>query len=238
MGRASALLLGSGQYRAEAVNFDGTNDWLSKAAALTITDSKQGTLSLWIKFASDGVFSRIIETGSRPNLFRDTDNKVYFRCVNSAAVAILVMNTSAITAASGWKHIIGAWDLATSTTQIYVNDTSDATVTTSTNETIDYDGASNAGIGGTSAGADKISADVADVWFSTTFIDLSVSANRRKFIANNLKPVYLGPTGTGPGATPVIYLSGALASWETNKGTGGGFTENGALTQSATSPSD
>lgn len=29
-----------------------------------------------------------------------------------------------------------------------------------------------------------------------------------------------------------------LASWETNLGSGGGFTENGALTSAASSPND
>jgi len=33
-------------------------------------------------------------------------------------------------------------------------------------------------------------------------------------------------------------LSGDTATWHTNKGGGGGFTENGALTTSSTSPSD
>lgn len=40
------------------------------------------------------------------------------------------------------------------------------------------------------------------------------------------------PTGTDP----LVFFSGATASWHTNQGSGGGFTENGALTDAATNP--
>jgi hypothetical protein len=50
-------------------------------------------------------------------------------------------------------------------------------------------------------------------------------------------PVSLGADGSTPtGTAPIIFLSGATSSWETNKGSGGGFTENGGLTQSPDDP--
>ena len=76
---------------------------------------------------------------------------------------------------------------------------------------------------------------IADFYFNpTTYIDLSVTANRRKFISASLHPVDRGATGSIPtGTAPIMYQSGAVASWQTNKGTGGGFTLTGALTASS-----
>lgn len=51
---------------------------------------------------------------------------------------------------------------------------------------------------------------IGDVWCASPpgFVDLSVTANRRKFINADLSPVDLGATGTAPfGYQPSIYLS-------------------------------
>jgi len=76
------------------------------------------------------------------------------------------------------------------------------------------------------------------VWIDTgTYIDISQPANRAKFISPDLKPQFLGNDGSRPtGSAPDIFLSGPETAWHTNKGTAGGFTENGALAESATNP--
>ena len=49
--------------------------------------------------------------------------------------------------------------------------------------------------------------------------------------------MYPGPTCAMPtGKSPDICLTGPTEDWHTNKGTGGGFTENGALTDAASQP--
>jgi len=51
---------------------------------------------------------------------------------------------------------------------------------------------------------------IGDVWCTSpaSFVDLSVTANRRKFINADLSPVDLGNTGANPfGTSPAIYLS-------------------------------
>ena len=87
----------------------------------------------------------------------------------------------------------------------------------------------------TSSGSNKFNGDLADFWLDPgTYIDLSDPANRRKFRDASGNPVYLGADGSKPtGTAPDIFLSGNTEDWHTNKGTGGGFTENGALTDSA-----
>ena len=92
------------------------------------------------------------------------------------------------------------------------------------------------GIGGRAAsGANKFTGDIADLIIDDTYIDLSSSSNREKFILAN-SPVDPGSdASTAMGASPLIYLnSNTLSTWHTNSGTGGGFTENGALTAGST----
>jgi hypothetical protein len=73
---------------------------------------------------------------------------------------------------------------------------------------------------------------LADVWIDfDNYIDFSVEANRRKFISAAGLPVNLGSDGSLPtGSAPEVFLSGPAADWHTNKGTGGGFSEVGELT--------
>lgn len=70
---------------------------------------------------------------------------------------------------------------------------------------------------------------LADTWISNTpeFVDLSVTANRRKFINYDLSPVDLGNTGTNPfGYQPAMYMSvrpgGVAMDFLLNRGVGGG----------------
>ena len=73
----------------------------------------------------------------------------------------------------------------------------------------------------------------------SSFLDITTESNRRKFIDENGFPVDLGATGQLPlGADPLCFFSGATPAWQTNKGDGGGFTENGTLVTATTFPSD
>lgn len=65
-----------------------------------------------------------------------------------------------------------------------------------------------------------------DFWFAgDQYLDLSVTANRRKFVTADLKPVNLGPTGLLPtGVAPDIYMTGGASDFVVNRGTGGTFT--------------
>ena len=102
----------------------------------------------------------------------------------------------------------------------------------------DYDEA-DIGIGGEPDGSTLFDGDLADLYFTNEYLDISVEANRREFIDASGKPVDLGVTGTNPtGSQPLLFFSGDTSSWHTNKGSGGGMTEVGALTDAATSPSD
>lgn len=73
--------------------------------------------------------------------------------------------------------------------------------------------------------------------------NITVKANRRKFISANGKPVFLGTDGSKPtGTPPIVFLSqqrnDTPNTFNINRGTGGDFTITGTLTESTTSPSD
>lgn len=70
---------------------------------------------------------------------------------------------------------------------------------------------------------------IGDAWISNTpgFVDLSVTASRRKFIDSQMLPVDLGDTGMLPfGYQPALYMSirpgGVATDILTNRGVGGG----------------
>ena len=138
-----------------------------------------------------------------------------------------------------WHHIICSCDLASGLGKIYVDDADNTGTPTLTNTDMDLTHPNN-DVGALSSGAtNKLEGDLADLWFDTSYIDLSVEANRRDFIDTSSKPVDLGSDGSTPtGGQPIVFLSGDTDDWHTNKGSGGGFTENGALTTASTSPSD
>lgn len=238
---------GDGGYRANAVQFDGSNDYLTRGAELTgITDGQAGTISAWINLtggnATDMVWLASGITSTRFVASRLSSNVFQIFARRADATEILKLVTVATyTSASGWIHFLSSWDLGTAgRRRIYVNDAADLSVATFTQgETIDYVADAAWSMGAHSGGTLKFNSDVADLWFDDSWLDISAEANRRKFITPNGKPVDLGEAGQLPtGSSPLVFLASPTASWQTNLGTGGGFTENGALTDGSSSPSD
>lgn len=98
---------------------------------------------------------------------------------------------------------------------------------------------------GTDTFGDDWTGYAADWWIAPDqYLDLSVTANRRKFIDATGKPVDLGENGETPtGMSPAIFCHIASAedptNFAANRGSGGGpFTITGTLTNAPSSPSD
>ena len=249
---ANTKLLGSGaaSYTANAVTFDGTNDYLS-ATSLTGSNTKTGIISLWFqRTGGAGTSEKIFLRGFSEPTQLDFVSGNNLRLVLEDSSGTRLYNASSTTtfsADSTWHHALICIDLANTTVKWYIDDAAE----TVTETTAPVDGTiawvsgtgTNANewlIGDTQGGGQKLTADVADLYINpATYIDPATEANRRKFIDANDKPVDLGSDGSTPtGAQPLIFLSGDTDDWHTNKGSGGGFTENGALTTASTSPSD
>jgi len=108
-----------------------------------------------------------------------------------------------------------------------------------TNTALGFGNANGHLIGSAAGGVSKLQGDISDLWeeHGGTYTDFSDANTYAKFVKFN-KPVNLGQQGQRvTGTSPIIFLTGVTDSWHTNKGTGGGFIENGALTTAPTSPS-
>lgn len=226
-----------------AVNFDGST-YLTRGADLTgSAASKLWTFSLWVKRGSIGVLQRIFDTTSfKAELQFLANNELSLKGRTTGGVSILLVNTSAIADTTNWHHVMGSFDLSdTGKRHLYVDGVSDLTVSDYVNDLIDFpEPEHTVGTNGSVPGTFNYDGDMAELWNGHgVYIDLSVQANREKFRTADGKPANLGVTGEMPtGAAPLMFFSGATENWHTNKGTGGGFTENGTLTTASTSPSD
>lgn len=240
-------------YNPQGVQFDGTNDYLARGGDLTgNANSKLVTGSFWMKLpASPGFFyiwtsQSTASSNPRFGISFDGASTLVLTGQNSSSTTILSMTSNAVLSNTSWRHVMFSFDLSdTNKRHIYIDDSDEFNAaSTYTNDTIDLSPASLRdhilGARDFGLGAFNIAdCDLADFWLDFgTYVDLSVSSNRRKFVgASAATSVDLGSDGSTPtGSAPIVYLSGETSTWHTNDGTGGGFTENGALTDSATSP--
>ncbi len=237
----------------DAADFDGSDDRLFRSGALsTITDGKQGLISVWFKLGAENANGRIINIS---NVTEGAFAKFDVSLSGSGKFAVVarpagfhtspILNLNSViltTAADVWVHAMASWDLgAGPITQMYINDVSDITAVTETNDTIDYthdDVAISTRAHDASFPWDGC---LGELYFTNEFLDLDTASNREKFISGGL-PVDLtggGDAGALPtGTAPILYFSGDSAAFPTNLGTGGSFSvEGGGLATCADSPS-
>lgn len=227
-------------YQANAVVFDGSNDYLNRGGNLTgAANSNFFTASFWMKRGGS----------TSEDFYRCGGSKGIIIVLSAGDIRVTMVDTTqrleytfAHETDSAWHHYFIAIDMSNTGRRYAYIDGVAQSVTISTNSTdiIPFASATEHEVGGTSGGGATLNADLADVWIAPgQYIDPTVAANIRKFRSVAGKPVSLGLTGSNPtGTSPLIFFSGETVSWHTNKGTGGGFTENGALTTASTSPSD
>lgn len=233
-------------YIPNGVYFDEVNDYLTSNGTLTgVVDSKSWTGSFWFQSSStDAEWFLATDdggTGGDIRILRVGDNiEVYYD--NPAGVFLGRIRSNGSYFDGNWHHVLFSIDIENGTGSMYVDDNLSVSLYTHTDDFMDFtpDGAVGFSIGSNELGNNAINAGIADFWMDFgTYIDLSIAANRRKFIDANGWPVDLGSDGSrATGSSPDIFLSGDTATWHTNDGTGGGFTENGALTDALSSPGE
>jgi len=234
-------------YRPNAVNFDGTTTVLSRGGGLTgAVDGNSILASFWFKRAVDGTASTVLggigaagAAGSRVLLnLAGSISVVQIAVSNSSGTTIGDIRSSAsYNAASGWNHCVASMQMASTATRwLYMNDVPDlATVATyTTGATIDWTLVDWFVSGGGTANP-KTNGDLADIMVWPSYLDLSVTANRRLFIGGDKMPVDPAKAVAALGA-PIIQLNGPTSGWPTNKGSGGGFSLSGTLADAATRP--
>lgn len=248
---AAVQILSDKRFKANAVHFtSATTVFTNNGPLLNTPDGKAGTLSLWIRLDDlpfVGSFSTLLGFGfslteavSVIVAIADSTKKLRFTLSGAAGTVVDMVSDRTITAADGWVHVIAAWDAAAGVSQLYIDDieSKDEVASSVVNQIIDYSK------GFVDVGAEARSrdnpfvGDMAEFWFDDVFIDLSVEANRRKFVSALVKPIFLGPDGSLPtGVVPSIFMSGATSTWGTNKGNAGPFFAFD-LTTASSSPTD
>ena len=238
-------------YIAEAVEFDGTNDWL-KRSAMTVTNTKEVTYSFWIRIPTGGgkmIFSALdtasnLTTGIYLRQNSNALGDITFQCRNASNTSIIThySTTNPVITNNAWHHVMGSYDLLNTTGSLWINGVQDGTsIQVITNDTIDFSRTFNS-IGSYNSGTSPMNGDLAELYFTNEYIDLTVQSNREKFIdstGTGAAPVDLGSDGSTPtGTQPLIYFKGAASVWNagTNAGSGGNFTMTGAVADSSNEP--
>ena len=223
-----------------AVDFDDSGQNL-QLATHSLTTPTDGTISFWFNrsvnnpegFISTDETNSSLTGGAKIYMAQDGGIRyLYFR-----HRTLTTRETQNYENRFGWFHVIWSWN--SSNSRVFVNDievTLDGTLGTGS---YDYD-IFNLGCMYLVAGYELTSC-VSEMYFDTTYFDLSVEANRRKFIAADGTPADLGSDGSLPsGSQPEVYVSGGASVWNagTNKGSAGGFTLIGNdVTDCSTTPS-
>jgi len=231
-------------YDPNAVTFNGVN-YLDQVS-LSESDPSLISGSFWFKRDPNNIgFAQtfIHYSNAGAGYFRvrlDGGNKFHIdgrQAVTNSYKSVLKSNMAMPD--GKWYHVIFSLDTTNrALDQLYINDVN---VTDSTSDTLTaFGGGDEMSIGAfaPTIGTIKYYGDIADLWIDfDNKIDFSVEANRRAFISASGKAVYLGSDGSLPtGSAPEVFLTGDTDNWHINKGTGGGFNENGALTDAATTP--
>lgn len=241
---------GGGLLVVDAADFDGTNDYMRRASNMTgAVDCKTGIFSVWINtrsFASNG---RILSAGNSPNI----ELEVGVASDGSLGIGLNGYSSDAFTAAGAmvtgtWYNVLSSWDLVAGRFDLYINDANakDPANWVATNTNVNFSSAVTSWVSGIAIDAInfKYNGGMAELYLAiNTTLDLSVVANRRKFISSTGKPVDLGSNGGLPtGSAPLVYEHladlEAAADFATNRTGNGNFTVTGALTTFASSPSD
>ena len=209
---------------------------VSRGAQLTgASDSKLGLLSFWMKMnASSSDFSRyqvIRWSNGYVDIHRGDNGEFQITGFTSVAQKVLDIFSSnnSIRKVDGWVHVLASWDLATTTTHLYINGVSDITISAAIDGAINYT-VTNVWVGTNGSGSFTMDGLFCEFYFTNEYLDISSSANREKFRTSGGKPVDLGADGSTPtGTAPWIYLREEVPAWESNQGSGGGMTEAGTI---------
>ena len=222
---------------AEAVDFDGTNDLLSRANLTGNANGKTFTFSAWIYFNQATAFAYNVSTSSVGTQYFfisfNSGGNIRVYGTNSSGTKILDGNASgASPPLNTWVNILVSIDMAsTSNRSVYVNDTalSMSWGATYTNAAIAFSQAYQSVVAYNTTFS---KARFSNVYLDYTYRDMSVSANRRLFITADLKPA------SGQAAlNPIVYLPMTSPSTVgTNTGTGGNFTLTGTVARSGRGP--
>jgi hypothetical protein len=220
----------------EAVDFDGTNDHLTRADDfIGNTDGKTFTFSAWVYISAyTAGFAPILEAGSKVQIYIDSSvGRLNVYMQNSAGTAVLNAFSQSPTepaiALNTFNHILVSVDLTnTAKRHLYINDVAMTfSYSTYTNANIDFTN-TNYRIAYSTNGPTRLKGRLSNLFLDYTYRDFTVTANRRLFVTSDMKPA------SGQASlSPIMYLPMSSPSTvATNLGTGGDFALTGSVERS------
>lgn len=168
---------------ADAIDFDGTNDYLSRSSDLVgNADGKTFTFSAWVYFRSGLAQRSFITLANGGFDISQAGDSIQVICRDSGGSIIL--NTSVVSdriPTNSWFNLLISVDLTNATNRhIYINDVvATGNWTAYSNGTIDFTGSTPKIADGYYG---KYNGRLAHVYLDKTYRDLSVEANRRIFV--------------------------------------------------------
>lgn len=239
------------------VDFDGTNDWLHTSGMSAPAASKQGALALVFQIPTNwpngpymASFRRTTQPRVAVQVSRDssggpptTQGRLSLTLRNSGGSSV-----GSLTFANGtflidtWYTVLISWNSATQTWVTRIRANAGAWVTPSytgaPSLTLDalIDTTPDAVIGAIdSAGVSLMTQWYCSrVWFAPGQLpDFTNAAVRDAFLPT---ASWGGDGSTPTGVAPLVFLDGPTVDWHTNKGSGTGLTEVGALTDAPSVP--
>ena len=227
---------------AAAIDFDGTNDYLSRSSDLTgNADGNTFTFSCWV-YNVGGAYIYTVDTGTSASGYSfqaqyTSAGNLYFRAKEIAGgqATLLDFYVVSIIPSQTWTNVLVSVDLAnTSNRKVYVNDidvTASVVWTTFTNGNIGFTNSYHT-VQARYGGNNKYKGRLSNLFLDYTYRDLSVTNNRRLFITEDGKPA-----DGQAGLNPIMYMP--LDDPEDigyNAGAGGDFTVNGVMARSGRGP--
>lgn len=227
--------------------FDGTNDYMSKAAAV-ISGYDTGVCSFWIKknVANNvGQIVSCIDSAGSPSpgniLSIDINNNTFTVLVRVSGDTSnrRIRTTSSGLNNTNWNHVCFGWSHSGGTCSLAINGVSIAVTFTLVSGLTTCTTPTNWYFGSDETAGNKLAADVSEFYLDDgLYLDCSTKAVIRKFYSEIKRPVFLGSTGIKPkGTVPKIYFKGVGTGFNINSGSGGDFTTTGTLTTSSSTPS-
>lgn len=215
-----------------AVQFSAGNGW--QGSPLKTPDSKSYSTSIWFK-TPDTLATQVLlnwhiaSAAVSHGITITSTGDVNLTGRNESGTVVLSTLTSAHPsrplAAATWYNLLVGVDLATATTQMYINGTaitlSDTTVTDDEMDfTVDHItlGAAR------NASDERISEFLGvldEIWWDTSIIDFSAQANRDLFLGPNGEKVGLGAEGRRPlnGTRPLYFFTHGPGNFGRHDGT-------------------
>ena len=219
---------------ADAIDFDGANDYLSRSSDLVgNVDGKTFTFSAWVDIRNTKGTYAIYSAGGYFEVKFSGGSSLYAAGVTAAggaAFSFEIANAKDLYLFGSFFHILVSVNLSnTGNRYVYINDQQQSPSWTMYNDVlIDFTRSSH-----TVAGSQLLKGRLAHVFLDYQYRDLSITANRRLFITADRKPA-----ANQAALNPILYLPLSDPTQPgKNLGTGGDFALNGVVARSGRGPS-